>query len=197
MSTLQLEGENYLAIKNHILHPENSSLAPHLQFQLDRILSAAKLLDKYPIKKNALALHRRKYPEVSLATAYNDLNDAAKLYSTFHNFDWDFWQSWILKDITENIEKCKNLGTPQHLKIIAQEHIALLKAIGEKPTEIDDPARHEKTQFFLNVQFGKGTAPVDLEKLKNAPGVTIRELNRLLFSGRDIEDAEAQEIMDS
>ena len=47
------------------------------------------------------------------------------------------------------------------------------------------------------VQFGKGSAPVDLEKLKNAPGTTIKELNKLLFSGHDIDDVEAEEIMNS
>ena len=193
----KLFNENYEVIRQHILDPENTQLQPVLQFQLDRILSAARLLDKNPIKKNALALHHRKYPEISLQTAYNDLNDAASLYSTFNTFDWDFWQGWILKDISENISRCRNLGTPQHLKIIAAEHANLLKAIGSKPPVLDDPTRHQNHQFFLMVQFGKGSAPVDLEKLKNAPGVTIKELNKLLFSGHDIDDGEAEEIMNS
>ena len=184
-------------IRQHILDPENTQLTPVLQFQLDRIISAARLLDKNPIKKNAVALHHRKYPEISARTAYQDMTEAISLYSTFNNFDWDFWQAWTLKDISENIALCKKKGTPQHIKIIALEHANLLKAIGNKPPVLDDPVRHQNHQFFLNVQFGKASEPIDLEKLKNAPGVTIRELNRLLFSGRDIEDVEAQEIMDS
>ena len=192
-----LFNHNYEVIKQHILDPENSQLTTELQFQLDRIISAARLLDKNPIKKHALALHHRKYPEISIRTAYNDVNEAASLYSTFNTFDWDFWQGWILKDISENIARCKRMGTPQHIKIIAAEHANLLKAIGSKPPVLDDPIRHQNHQFFLMVQFGKASQPIDLEKLKNAPGATIRELNKLLFSGRDIEDAEAQEIMDS
>ena len=192
-----LESLNHELSKTHILDRENSTLAPELQFQLDRLISAAKLLDKNPIKKHALALHHRKYPEISLQTAYKDLNDAASLDLTFNTFDWDFWQGWIIKDISENISRCKNLGTPQHLKIITTEHANLLKAIGSKPPVLDDPIRHQNHQFFLMVQFGKRSTPVDLEKLKSAPGVTIKELNKLLFSRHDIDDVEDEDIMNS
>ncbi|NQU53924.1 MAG: hypothetical protein HQ522_15455 [Bacteroidetes bacterium] len=188
---------NYQLIKQHIVDPENTRLSSEMQFQLDRLLSAAKLLDKNPIKKHAVALHRRKFPSINTATAYRDLNEAARLYSTFHDFDWDFWQGWILKDITDNINKCRATNTSQDRKIIAQEHANLLKAIGDKPSDIEDPTRHEKHQYFIMVQLGKDKVTVDLEKLKAAPGTTIKELNKLLFSGHDIDDVEAEEIMNS
>ena len=197
MTKKALSDQNYQLIKNHILDPENSPLAPALQFQLDRLVSATKLLDKNPVKKHAVALHRRKFPGISTATAYKDLNDAAKLYSTYHNFDWDFWQNWILQDITENIKKCRNIGTAQHLKIIAQEHANLLKAIGEKPSDIDDPTRHEKSQFFILVQLGNKNLPIDLDKLDKLPSATLKELNKVLFSGKQIDDVEVEEIMNS
>ena len=151
MSIERLRKENYLAIKNHILNPDDSELHPRLQHQLDRMVSAAKLLEKNPIKTQAVKIHRRMYPELSLRAAFYDLNDAAKLYNTYHSFDWDFWNNWLLEDITKNIEKCNKAQTAQDRKIIATEHANLLKAIGEKPSELDDPTRHEQNQFFIQI----------------------------------------------
>lgn len=198
MTKKALSDQNYQLIKSHILDPENSPLEPALQFQLDRLVSATKLLDKNPIKKHAVAFHRKKFPSISSATAYKDLSDASKLYSTYHDFDWDFWMNWILQDITENIKKCRSIGTAQHLKIIAQEHMALLKAIGDKPSDIDDPTRHEKNQFFIMVNLSKDKKlPIDLDNLDKLPSATLKELNRFLFSGKEIDDVEVEEIMNS
>jgi hypothetical protein len=198
MKGTSLAAQNYELIKQHIVDPENSRLSIPLQKQLDRLLSAAKLLDKNPIKKHAVALHRKKFPEIHLATAYRDLNEAAKLYSTYHTFDWDFWQNWILQDIIENIKQCRKTGTSQDKKIIATEHANLLKAIGEKPANLDDPNRHEKNQFFILVNLGKNSnLQIDLENLDKLPPATLQQLNKVLFSGRDIEDAEILDIMES
>ena len=194
---VKLADQNFGLIKQHILDPANSPLEPALQNQLNRLLSAAKLFDKHPMKKHALALHRRKYPEIAISTAYQDLREAAKLYNTYHNFDWDFWQNWILQNISDAIRKCIDAGTVQHLKLLAQFQANLIKAIGVKPSELDDPTRHEKNQFFIMMQLGKKNYPLDLDNLEKLPTSTINELNRILFSGKDIDDIEAEEIMNS
>jgi len=41
---------NYELIKQHILDPANSPLEPAQQFQFDRLVSVAKVLDKHPLK---------------------------------------------------------------------------------------------------------------------------------------------------
>ena len=197
MTQLSLIDQNFETIKQHILDPENSTLPMHLQPVLDRWYSATKLLDKYPIRKHALALHRKKFPEISMATAYRDLSSAAKLYNTYQNFDYDFWLNWILNDITENIKTCRRIGGSQERKIIAQEHANLLKAIGERPTNVDDPTRHEKNDFYIMVNLNGALTKVDLNNLKDVPTRTMKELNHLLFAGEDITDVEAEEIMNS
>lgn len=198
MSRKAIGDVKYEAIKNHILDPENSPLSPEHQFQLDRLVSAAKLLERYPIKKHAVAIHRKKYPTLGITTAYQDLADASKLYNSFNTFDYDFWQNWMLQDITENIRDCRKTGTAQDRKTIAQEHANLMKAIGEKPSEAEDPTRHEKNAFYLTVNLGKDkNMNIDLENLDNLPKATLRELNKVLFAGNDITDVEAEEIMNS
>jgi hypothetical protein len=197
MTQISLANTDYETIKQHILDPKNSNLPEHLQPVLDRWYSATKLLDKYPIRKHALALHKKKFPHISLATAYRDLENAAKLYNSYQTFDYDFWLNWTLNDITENIKTCRNIGGTQERKIIAQEHANLLKAIGERPTEADDPNRHEKNSFYIMVNLNGAVTKVDLNNLKDVPGRTLRELNKMLFSGQEITDVEAEEIMNS
>jgi len=188
---------NYELIKQHILDPANSPLDPAQQFQLDRLVSVAKVLDKHPLKKHAVALHRAKYPEISLSTAYKDINDAAKTYNTYHNFDWDFWQNWILQNITDAIRKCREAGTFEHLKLIPKLQANLIKAIGEKPSGLEDPTLNESRQFLILIQIGKDNYPIDLDNLDKLPTKSINELNRFLFSGKDIDEDEAREIMNS
>ena len=118
MKPKSLASQHYNLIKQHILDPENSQLPVTLQYQLDRIVSATKLLDKKPIKKQALALHRKKFPDISLAKAYEDLDDAGKMFNTFHKFDWDVWQNWLLQNIVETIQAAQNDGSVQAMKII-------------------------------------------------------------------------------
>ena len=46
MKHKSLADQNYELIKQHILDPENSQLPENLRYQLDRIVSATKLLGK-------------------------------------------------------------------------------------------------------------------------------------------------------
>ncbi|NQU52662.1 MAG: hypothetical protein HQ522_09000 [Bacteroidetes bacterium] len=198
MTHKALADQNYELIKQHILDPENSQLPENLKYQLDRIVSATKLLDKNPVKKNAVALHRRKYSDISLALAYRDLDYAGKMFNTYHKFDWDVWQNWLLQNIVETIHSAQNDGSVQAMKIITAAQANLIKAIGEKPTDIQDPNRHEKNQFFLTINLG-GKQPynIDLENMDKLPPATLKELNKVLFAGREITDVEFDEMLDS
>lgn len=195
MTKKALADENYERIKNHILNPDDSPLEPPLQNQLNRLISMAKVLDKNPVMRHSVALHRKKFPELSASTAYRDARLAKKLYNSLHQFDFDFWQAWILKDITENIQQCKDHNTPTDRRIIAMEHANLLKAIGEKPEDMPDPHRNEKHQFYILVQTNNTNVKINLDQLNKLPDDTIRELNRALSGGNEIDDQGAAEIM--
>jgi len=171
MSKKALTDEKYELIKAHILDPENSPLPEHLQGQLDRIVSMAKVLDKNPRLKHAVAIHRSKFPELSDTTAYRDARLARKIYNSLHEFDYDFWLSWLINDITKNIKFCRDQGKDafQYRRVIAMEHANLIKAIGERPKDLPDPKRNEKHNFYLLVQINNQNVKIDLNNLHKLP----------------------------
>lgn len=209
MARKALEDVQYEKIKSHILYPDNSPLSVEHQRILERIVSAAKLLDKNPIQKNAVSLHMRKFPEIGRTRAYMDVRMAMKLFNTIHEFDFDFWQQWMINNIVENIQRARDMiGSSKAekqigalLRVIAMEHANLIKAIGEKPPEVTDPRLNEKHDFYILVQVNNGSSSqeikIDHSKIKDLPPSALTELNKYLFAGKDITDVEAEEIMSS
>jgi len=197
MSRKALTDERYELIKAHILNPEESPLPEYLQEELDRVVSMAKVLDKNPVIKHAVALHKSKYPHLSDSTAYRDARIARKIYNSLHEFDFDFWLSWIINDIVKNIERCRDRDTHHDRRVIAMEHANLLKAIGDRPEEIPDPRRNEKHQFYILVQVNNQNIKLNLDQLNKLPEDTLRELNRALAGGGEIDEQGAAEIMNS
>lgn len=192
-----LEEQKYELIRAHVLQPEESPLNEEQQQMLDRIVSLSKVLDKNPIQKQAIALHQAKYPELSRTQAYQDMRFATRMFNTFYTFNFEFWQTWLINDIITNITECRRKDTHQDRKTIAQEHANLIRAIGEKPENLPDPQRNEKHQFYILVNVRNETLKVDLNQLHKLPAETLQELNRALFAGQEIEEAQAAEIINS
>ena len=192
-----LEEVRYELIKAHFLHPEDSPLPSNYQEELNRIVSATKLLDRYPNKRDAVAMHLVKYPEISHATAYRDIDRSIDLFKTFHTFDFDFWQSWLINDILKNINNCYLTHNEKDRRIIAMEHANLAKLMGKKPEEMADPKRNEKHEFYIMLQGNSGFVKMDPEKLKDLPVATIHDIQKAMYSGPAITDTEAEEILKS
>lgn len=195
MSKKALEDTNYETIKAHILYPDDSPLPEEKKEILDRIISAAKILDKNPIQKNAVALHQQKYVNISRSQAYEDLRMAVRLFPTLYTFDYDMWRTWMINDIVRNIQRCENANDHQHRRIIAMEHANLIKAIGEKPDDLPDPSRNEKHQFYILVQNDNRQVKIDINKLKDLPDSALQELNKAIWGGQEITETTAEEIM--
>lgn len=197
MSRQALEDTKYQDIKSYILDPESSSLSEEKKEMLERLISAAKILDKNPIQKQAVNLHRQKYPDISQRQAYEDLRISIRLFNTLHTFDYDFWHTWLINDIVQNILDCRAKHNDKDRRIIAMEHANLLKVIGEKPEEPPDPERNEKHQFYILIQNDNRTIKVDLNNLQDLPTAALRELNRAIYGGTEITEDDAEEIMKS
>ena len=197
MSKLSLENQPAEIIRAHILDPKNSQLEPEYQEMLNRAVSLTKLLDKHPIAKNAIKYHLVLYPEISQSTAYSDLNLARKLFNNWQDFDYDFWLSWTLGDITANIEKCRNSGLSSDRKIIAMEHANLGRILGKRPDEPVDAQRNEKHSFYIMVNIKNKNVKLDLNTLHKLPLNTVQDLTRALLSDDEIDDQGAAEIMNS
>ncbi len=198
MSRKALEDTKHELIKAHVLDPDSSPLTPEHQQLLDRVVSAAKVLDKNPIQKQAVALHQQKYPNISRSQAYEDLRLATRLFNTLHTFDWDFWQTWAVNDIVRNIDKCRNSGTPADRRVIAMEHANLIKAIGPKPENLPDPKRQEKTNYYIVVNNNDNKqVKVDLNVLAKMDPSALRELNKAIYGGGEITEEDAEKLMES
>ena len=197
MSKAALEDLNYSAIKAYALNPESATLNPQQMFLYDRLVSMAKIIDKNPLQNQAVALHKAKYSEITYRQASNDYNLAIKLFNTIHQFDFDFWHTWLINDIVRNIERCRVDSTVSAFKVIALEHANLIKAIGEKPPDLEDNRRMEKQAFYFLINYNNTTVKIDVDNLHNLPEATIRELNKAIFTGQEITEAEVLEIFNT
>lgn len=205
MARTAIDDHHYELIKSHIIDPEHSPLHPEQQQMLDRILSAAKILDKNPLQKHAVSVLHAKYPNVSRSRAYLDVKMAQRLFNTIHNFEFDFWKTWTINTVVENIKRTRiQLASASSdkqqgslLRVIAMEHANLIKAIGEKPIDMPDPKLTEKHDFYIVFQQNNITMKLDMNKIKDLPQATKDEINKLVFGGAEITDVQAEEIMKS
>jgi hypothetical protein len=184
-------------IKAHILNPENSPLPVHYQELFGRVVSMTKILQKQPVTRNAIKFHRALYPDISIKIAYSDLHLARQLFTSYQDFDFDFWMTWTINNIHANIAKCQSTNTSADRKIIAQENANLVRLLGKKPEIPVDPLRNEKHNFFIMVDINNKRIKVDADELHQLPLSSIKELNRAIFSGNEIDEQGAVEIMNS
>lgn len=190
-----LEDHKYESIKAHILDPDNSPLVKEEQDLMNRVLSIAKLLDRQPIQKNAVALHMAKYKDIGRSQAYEDCRLAMRLFNTIHTFEYDFWHQWLLNDIARNIERCKKSNEHQAWRVIALEHLNLIRALGEKPSKEIDPKLVEGHTFLIPIQINNITHTFDLQKFLDLPEGLRKKVADALVT--DINETEAEEIMKS
>jgi hypothetical protein len=191
-----LENNRFELIKAHFIDPANSQLSESDQDQLNRILSIARLLDRYPIQKNAIALHMQKYKHIKRSQAYEDCRMAMRLFNTIHTFDYDFWHQWLLNDIIRNIESCKKIkGDAKALRVVALEHLNLIRALGEKPSDQIDPRLIEKNTFIIPIQINQEIHNFDLMKFLKLPDELRKQIADALVT--EIKESDAQEIMDT
>ena len=197
MSTKALENQSYEMIKAHVLSSEDSPLPVAQQQIFDRAMAMAKILTKNPVVKNAIALHRRLHPEISLKTAYRDYHLSLRLFQSLQTFDFDSWNTFMLNDIVETIKKLHKHNTVASLKAIILAHAVLKKVIGDKPGDLPDPERNEKHQFYILIQNDYGQTKVDINSLKDVPVTLLSELNRSIWGGQEITETIAAEIMNT
>lgn len=146
-SKAALEEQSYDLIQQHIIDPENSPLPEHLRVQCNRILQISRLLDDYPNESHIINIMLAKY-RISRTQIRKDIALAKELFKTQHQFDWDFWYAWMIKDQIQLIRDCKLKGD---LKQWNNAKKVLHQMIGEKPASVEDPRRMEKNVFYIQI----------------------------------------------
>lgn len=186
-----LDEQRYEIIQQHLVDPDNSPLPDYLAEQFKRVLQIARLLDDYPNDSHIINIMLAKY-RITRTQIRKDMQLARQLFKTQHEFDWDFWFAWQLKDQIELIRQCKLRGD---LKQWNNAKKVLLLMIGQKPEALEDPRRMEKN--VINIQVN------NMGQIMNLPLDAVRSLSQedreLLVSSmyEPIEDAQAEDIMNS
>jgi hypothetical protein len=188
-----LEDVKYELIKAHVVDPSNSPLTQDDQDLCNRIMSIAKVLDKQPIQKNAVALHMAKYKHISRSQAYEDCRLAMRLFNTIYTFDYDFWQTWLINDIIRLIDRCRKSDDPKAWRVWAAAQSNLRNALGEKPQKELDPKLVQEHTFLIPIQINNTTYNFDLEKFLGLPDGMRKKVTDALVS--EITDVDAEEIM--
>ena len=186
-----LEEVNPELIQAHIIDPENSPLPENLQFQFNRVLQVARLLDDYPNETHIINIMLNKY-RITRTQVRKDLALAKELFKTQHTFDWDFWFAWQIKDQMELIREAKLCG---NLKEWNNAKKTLMLMIGEKPIVNDDPRRMEKNVFYIQVNNNGETLNVNLDAIKKLPEEDVKKVIEALYE--PIDDTQAEEIINS
>ena len=186
-----LEEVNHELIQAHIIDPENSPLPENLQFQFNRVLQVARLLDDYPNETHIINIMLNKY-RITRTQVRKDLALAKELFKTQHTFDWDFWFAWQIKDQMELIREAKLCG---NLKEWNNAKKTLMLMIGEKPIVNDDPRRMEKNVFYIQVNNNGETLNVNLDAIKKLPEEDVKKVIEALYE--PIDDTQAEEIINS
>lgn len=189
--SLSLQEQNYTAIQEHIIDPQNSPLPEHLRPVMNRVLTAAKLLDSYPVEGHIIKLLQAKY-SVTVTTCRKDIQLARQLFKTNHTFDWDFWHAWQIRDQVELIRTSKMKGD---LKAWNNAKKVLHRIIGDKPEAVDDPRRMEKNTFNIQVNYNGQTMVIDFDKMRSLDPALRAEVIKYLYE--PVDEAQAEEIMDS
>lgn len=187
-----LSEQRYEVILSHILDPESSSLPEAQQEQFNRVVQAAKLLDSYhPI--NVVSRLLAKY-NITRKTAREDVALAQELFKSRFTFDWDFWQTWQIKDLVETIKFCKENGK-QKERIAA--HKVLKEIIGEKQVGEEDPKRMEKNVFYVQLNNNGTIVNIPLEQLKNLSAEEIRTITEAVTSTPPEDDSQIIELLNT
>jgi len=192
MSRAALEDQKYEIIKAAILDPDNNPLPDYLKPEMERVIVAARILEKHPVQKHAVALMRQRFPDASRSTLYEDCRRAMRLFNTMHTFDYDFWQYWLLQDIAEMIKRAKDQND---MKAWAAGHKNLISAMGERPEANIDPKLIEKHNYNIMVQVNNKPVSISLEDFMKMPV----DARKLITDALDqpYDDFDAAEIMNS
>jgi hypothetical protein len=136
-----------------------------------------------------------KYKNIKRSQAYEDCKMAMRLFNTIYTFDYDFWQTWLLNDITRNIDRWRKSSDPSAGRVIALEHSNLIKALGEKPVKEMDPKLVQEHTFLIPIQINNVTYTFDLQKFLDLPDGLRKKVTDALVT--DIKESDAEEIMKS
>ncbi len=196
MNNQPLLATSYDKIMAHCIDPENSPLSEQNQEMFQRWTTADDLLRRYPRDKQAMTMLRKKFPKISVQTAYKDLQQAKKLFNTTNPIDKDFFRRWVIQDCLKMIEITKSMG-PRGFKAWNDARMQLIKAVKLEELEqiLPNPEILESHTFYTVIQLDGETIKLDLDSFNTLPLATKTQLAELIHT--PITEDQACDIMNS
>ena len=190
---ITLSEQRYEVILSFILNPEESPLPGEYREQFNRVKSAAQMLDDYH-PNNVIPRLLAKY-NITRYKAQEDVRLAQELFKSKYTFDWEFWQTWQIKDLVETIRTCKLAGGKKEKERIAA-HKVLREIIGDKPSGVEDPKRMEKNVFYVQLNNNNTTVNIPLDKLKGLSQDEIQIITAAMTTP-EVEDAQIIDLLNT
>ena len=158
--------------------PVESTLDEKLKFQLQRWITARRLMDKYPAFKVASKLFKLKFPELSDRQVYYDFANAKRWLNGIDRHEKEWLRNWVINDIFKLIDAAKALGSKGFDAWNAAQ-ANLIKATGlDKKKEIEiDPEILEAHTFYMIINVSGQKIEVDFELFESLPAVTGKQLS--------------------
>ncbi len=129
---------------------------------------------------------------ISRSQVRRDIALAKEIFKVQHQFDWDFWFAWMIKDQVQLIRDCKLRGD---LKQWNNAKKVLHQMIGERPAAVEDPRRMEKNVFYIQINQNGQPLNLPLDAVKNLSQEEKKVLVDSLYT--PIDDKQAEELMNS
>lgn len=186
-SLMEVASSNYEQIHQYFLAGKEDHLNDEQKEMLKRWKSAYEILDKFPVKRVAIAKLRELY-SISDTQAAADITNTMKIWAKNHKHDRDFLEYLLLDKITTVLEDEK-IGYKIKVKYaeILQKHISSI------PEREIDPKHIEQNNINICFNIGNQNFAVSEKDIHNLPEKqAMRLLNAL---SHEITDVEAEEIM--
>lgn len=186
----------YQKIAEWCTNPIESDLPEEQKQIFNRWNKADDVMDKYPVRKTAIAVYKKKFPNLSDRTIAYDFANARKLFNNIKKVEKDWVRRWLINDIFKAIEKYKNAGEKGY-KAWNAAHTNLIKAAGldKEEKEFIDPEILQQHNYFTVINLNGELVKTDLNQFHNLPISTRKELAANLLTSPITEDV-AAEIMD-
>jgi hypothetical protein len=177
--------------------PVESTLDEKLKFQLQRWITARRLMDKYPGFKFASKIFKLKYPDLSDRQVYYDFANAKRWLNGIDRHEKEWLRRWIINDIFKLIDAAKALGSKGFDAWIAAQ-ANLIKATGlDKKKEIEiDPEILEAHTFYMIINVSGQKMEVDFDYFESLPSATTKQLSDIIFKHFKTKDTAIDLLVD-
>ncbi len=149
---------------------------------LDRVNFADDQLRSRKTDRVVIELLRRKFPEISLSTARNDLITAKYLFNALSLLDKSYGLQLLLAMNLQMLDKAMLEGDAKNGNALMKTRMELLKMI-EQTEEPFDPSKAQSNTYILNLTMTGGRPKnIDLEKIHELPESEYKIIEQQIHS---------------